>query len=478
MDADAGTVRYLQPAVPLGNADQLQRLDPGVRALLSDVFTAGLTGRPAVSVNVPIVAQGRIVYALSLVLDDKDLAELLRRQDLPADWITAIVDRSGTTAARSALPERFVGTKSNPVLLERMARASEGAFDTTTREGIPSIIAFSRSPRTDWAVALAIPNQTLANPWRRDVLLLAAGMLLLFALGGGLAWRLGGRIDRSVRGLAEAAESMSRVRAAAPAEWHFAEAERAAQAIGQSMQMLATHADTLAASRDELAASKGQLEAALANMVDAVFIADAKGRFVELNEAFLKVHHFASRSECLQSLDAFPDILEVSEPGGPPLPLAQWPGSRALRGEIGTNTVLRLWRKDLDVDAAEAASRAKSAFLANMSHEIRTPMNAIIGLTHLMRATRATALQRRAPGQGGDAAQHLLQVINDILDLSKIEAGKMVLSEDEFALDDAAGALLRAGGRARAREGPGAGARHRPPAAAPAWATRRGCRRR
>jgi PAS domain S-box-containing protein len=86
-------------------------------------------------------------------------------------------------------------------------------------------------------------------------------------------------------------------------------------------------------------------------------------------------------------------------------------------------------------DEARAASRAKSAFLANMSHEIRTPMNAIIGLTHLLRRDSRDTVQRERLDKVGDAAQHLLQVINDILDLSKIEAGRMVLDDAEFSLD-------------------------------------------
>ena len=79
----------------------------------------------------------------------------------------------------------------------------------------------------------------------------------------------------------------------------------------------------------------------------------------------------------------------------------------------------------LQRDRAEAANRAKSAFLANMSHEIRTPMNAIIGLAHLVRRDTRDALQRDRMDKIGHAAQHLLQIINDILDLSKVEAGRL-----------------------------------------------------
>ncbi|MDP3538550.1 MAG: cache domain-containing protein [Azonexus sp.] len=87
-------------------------------------------------------------------------------------------------------------------------------------------------------------------------------------------------------------------------------------------------------------------------------------------------------------------------------------------------------------DAAEMANRAKSTFLANMSHEIRTPMNAIIGLTHLLQN------EVKEPGvldrlkKIGSSAHHLLHVINDILDLSKIEAGRLVLEQTNFSPRD------------------------------------------
>jgi PAS domain S-box-containing protein len=74
---------------------------------------------------------------------------------------------------------------------------------------------------------------------------------------------------------------------------------------------------------------------------------------------------------------------------------------------------------------AQAASEAKSAFLANMSHEIRTPLNAIIGMADLLRRTGATAEQLQQLQHITQAGRHLLDVINDILDISKIESGKV-----------------------------------------------------
>ena len=86
-------------------------------------------------------------------------------------------------------------------------------------------------------------------------------------------------------------------------------------------------------------------------------------------------------------------------------------------------------------DIAEDAAQAKSAFLANMSHEIRTPMNVIIGLTHLMQRDAHDPIAADRLAKVGDAARHLLDIINDILDLSKIDAGKLVLAPADFSVD-------------------------------------------
>lgn len=81
---------------------------------------------------------------------------------------------------------------------------------------------------------------------------------------------------------------------------------------------------------------------------------------------------------------------------------------------------------------AESANRAKSVFLSNMSHEIRTPMNAIIGYSHLIRRDPLSPRQSQQLEKLSASAQHLLHIINDVLDLSKIEADKIQLHDEDF----------------------------------------------
>ncbi len=85
-------------------------------------------------------------------------------------------------------------------------------------------------------------------------------------------------------------------------------------------------------------------------------------------------------------------------------------------------------------DAAEHANRAKSVFLANMSHEIRTPLNAIIGLTQLLQAESPQPAQQERLRKVSHAADHLLGLLNDVLDISKIEADKLALSVEDYEL--------------------------------------------
>ena len=111
------------------------------------------------------------------------------------------------------------------------------------------------------------------------------------------------------------------------------------------------------------------------------------------------------------------------------------PGSFAILFSDITEKQVALAQLEAAKAAAETANVAKSAFLANMSHEIRTPMNAILGVAYLMRRSGLTPAQAEQLDSIQTAADHLLSLINDILDLSKIESGKFLLEETEVVVE-------------------------------------------
>jgi two-component system, sensor histidine kinase len=108
-------------------------------------------------------------------------------------------------------------------------------------------------------------------------------------------------------------------------------------------------------------------------------------------------------------------------------------------------------------EAAEAANQAKSEFLANMSHEIRTPINGVMGMLQLLETTPLDAEQTGYIHMAAEAAKRLTRLLTDILDLSRVEAGKMEIREAPFQIQDIIDSVsgLFAVTAAKQRRGPG-----------------------
>ncbi len=106
------------------------------------------------------------------------------------------------------------------------------------------------------------------------------------------------------------------------------------------------------------------------------------------------------------------------------------------REQLGI-TIIEKERAELDKDRAEQSEKFKQQFLANMSHEIRTPMNSIVGMTNLLINSELQEQQRKYLNIIKKSSENLLVIINDILDLSKIEAGKMEFEKIDFLISEA-----------------------------------------
>jgi signal transduction histidine kinase len=188
-----------------GNLEQHRRVIEAGQPVISDLFIGAITKKPLVSVEVPVLVNGKPRYGLAMGILPERLSKILRRQKMPADWAVAIVDNNETIVARTLGGDEVVGKKITPELRRALKAAREGAFEGVSREGVSVLSSFSRSETSGWTVAIGIPKAGLFNIFQQAIYgnILAAYVLLV--AGVLLAGRISARIASSIRALRESA---------------------------------------------------------------------------------------------------------------------------------------------------------------------------------------------------------------------------------------------------------------------------------
>jgi signal transduction histidine kinase len=299
---------------------------------VSDLFRGPVADVPLVRVEVPVINDGQAPYALALGLFPEHLGQILTKQPLPAGWIAALFDGSGTIVARTQNADQFVARPGVPALLAAMSQRAHGFVTTDTLEGIAVDIAFSRSPVTNWAVAIGVPEAELNRPLYMSLGLSGSGALCLLAIGLGLARRQTKRITADVRALMPPAMAIGRGELPVIPSLRIREIDDVAQALGRAFRIIEhrTH------ERDHAA---------------------------------------------------------------------------------------------LEKDVAETTARLKGEFIGTVSHELRTPLTSITASLGLLLANGADSHQDPADAQllaiAYNNCQRLTRLVNDILDVEKLDAGKV-----------------------------------------------------
>jgi len=240
---------------------------------------------------------------------------------------------------------------------------------------------------------------------------------------------------------------------------------------GRTWELMGAVMDVTATKRaeEELRASQERYAVTLASIGDGVITTDGQALVAFLNPVAERLTGWSEGEAIGRSLeevlrvttdDGHPKL--VSRAGiGVPVEVRQYPiigngtGGEGVvvvvrdvtehrRAEEAEALLLANVRLELAKEAAEAANRAKDEFLANVSHEIRTPMNAILGMTEVVLDTALTEEQRQWLRTVKSAGDSLLAIIDDLLDFSKMQAGKVDLAIADFSLRDELGEILRA----------------------------------
>lgn len=231
----------------------------------------------------------------------------------------------------------------------------------------------------------------------------------------------------------------------------------------------------------QLRESEARSQTIVENLGEGVVVANLDGQVLHFNRSAIEMHGFASRDEYLRRLPEFADTFELSSADGAPMPVDRWPLARILRGETLRDLEVRIrrirgeWQRifnyggtlvrdadgqpllavvtfrditerkraeeeiralnaDLERRVAERteqlvyANRAKDSFLAAMSHEVRTPLGGLLGMLELLALSPLDGEQRETLQAARASGRSLARIVDDILDWSKIEAGKLELA--------------------------------------------------
>ncbi len=350
-------------------------------------------------------AKGQFAGVLVASVDPHLLSRLYNSIDVGKSGAITLWGTDGAVRARSGMSSDVLGrTLSPPAVQHALAGVSSGTYENTSVvDGVTRLISFRAIPDYPLVVSVALGlDELLAEHERskaamlRLVLVIDAALLLIMGFGTVEKYRLN-------------------------------------------------------MTREKLHVKAHVLSSTLANMQEGILIVDAQDRVVTINEQAITLLGLAPMSLSLPMAYAklpllkreeklggvLQDHLELELQAGQIIEVRTSPLPDG--GFVKTLNDVSARRRDQDAlrearDRAETASRARTAFLATMSHEIRTPLSGIVSMADLMATTPLDQVQRRYVEITRDSAEHLLELLSDVLDVTKLDAAQVQLEAIDFDL--------------------------------------------
>jgi two-component system, sensor histidine kinase and response regulator len=471
---DAAGQQILNTSLPYGaslpktqNMERVQQVFTSGKPSISDLLKGTVSKQWSIILDVPVVRDGKVIYALGMVLKAERMQRILTSLHLDEQWSASIYDRKGTIVGRLRNPEDFVGRPGADMVLQMMREERNGVGEGMTADGLHVWGAIHRSPSTGYAVAVSLPYNRVQGALWQSVATASLAAIVLMMVCLAIAWRFAEQILSSVKEITKAA----------------AEAEKGELNLTLDRKgpiefiEMAEQFDRMLKALRTSDASQRKLSQAVEQSPESIVITDLNARIEYVNEAFLRITGYR-RDEVIgqkpniiasgrTAPTAYADLWRTLKRGD------TWKGEFINRRKDGIEfvefAVISPIRSDdgrithylgvkediteksrlanelerhrhhledlvserthalaLALQQAETANRAKSTFLSNMSHELRTPLNSVIGFARLMtKSERLNETERKNLEIISRAGNHLLTLINDVLELSKIEAGQV-----------------------------------------------------
>jgi two-component sensor histidine kinase len=162
----------------------------------SNLFLGATNKRPIVTVEVPVLRDGDVIYDISFSPPIEIFQSILDKQRPSDDWTISIVDGAGITFARVPNPKATIGKRASPLLYAAISRETEATLQTVSLEGVPLFTSFARSPLTGWTVAAGIAQSSLAGPFWRNLAITSLLGAVLLMTGLAFAVRMATTIAR------------------------------------------------------------------------------------------------------------------------------------------------------------------------------------------------------------------------------------------------------------------------------------------
>ncbi|MET3665472.1 two-component sensor histidine kinase [Caulobacter sp. 1776] len=186
------------------------------RSKVSDLIAGPVAGKPVITVGTPIMVKGKF-YVLSYAVESSSFTSVFRQQRVPERWVATLLDNNRRVIARSRLNEKFTGAEASGDMAENLRHSTEGVNKSVSLEGVPTMVAYTRSPQTGWTLVVSIPRRDLASTVNRSVALGSGVFLLLLILGIALALIYSRRINDEMRQLVLDADAIGRGETLPPA---------------------------------------------------------------------------------------------------------------------------------------------------------------------------------------------------------------------------------------------------------------------